>query len=108
MEADAGSILRYKQDMKIGYLRQATSYAISTLNEQFASQENPEEFLEVTSQMGLEKVARWDEERFRTLSGGEKTKLSLAHVWASRPTCLSWMSLPTTWIFTGWSGWLGR
>lgn len=88
MEADGGSILPYTSKMKIGYLRQATSYTINTLNELFVSQENPEEFLEVTSQMGLDKVACWDEERFQGLSGGEKTKLALAHVWTSRPDLL--------------------
>lgn len=88
LEADGGSIIRYNPKMRVGYLRQATSYTINTFNELFVRQETPEEFLEVTSQMGLQRVTRWDEARFGALSGGEKTKLALAHVWTSRPDLL--------------------
>src|SRR5690606_10427383 len=41
------------------------------------------ETLEQTSQLGLMKVHTWDRERAVHLSGGEKTKLSLASVWSS-------------------------
>lgn len=84
--ADAGTILRYDQDIRVGYLRQAAAYSLNTLNPVLA--ERSESFLETASQMGLNQVARWDEERFQALSGGEKTKLALAQVWTSRPDLL--------------------
>ncbi|HCX78449.1 MAG TPA: ABC transporter ATP-binding protein, partial [Firmicutes bacterium] len=86
MAADAGTILRYDQDIRVGYLRQAAAYSLNTLNAVLA--ERSESFLETASQMGLNQVARWDEERFQALSGGEKTKLALAQVWTSRPDLL--------------------
>src|SRR5690554_3954316 len=61
LEPDGGAILRYDGKMRIGYLRQATSYTIKAFNELFLEQRHaPEDFLEVTSQMGLAKVIRWD------------------------------------------------
>lgn len=86
MEADAGTILRYDQGIRIGYLRQAAAYSLNTLNAILT--DRPESFLETASQIGLSQVARWDEERFQALSGGEKTKLALAQVWTSRPGLL--------------------
>ncbi len=89
LEPDGGTVLRYDRTMRIGYLRQATSYTLKTFNELFINQRHsPEDFLEFTSQLGLARVTRWDEERFRGLSGGERTKLALAQVWASRPDLL--------------------
>ena len=86
MAADAGTILRYDQGIRIGYLRQAAAYSLNTLNAILT--DRPESFLETASQMGLNQVACWDEERFQALSGGEKTKLALAQVWTSRPDLL--------------------
>lgn len=86
MMADTGTILRYDQDIRVGYLRQAAAYSLNTLNPVLA--EHSESFLETASQMGLNQVARWDEERFQALSGGEKTKLALAQVWTSSPDLL--------------------
>ena len=86
MAADAGTILRYDQGIRIGYLRQAAAYSFNTLNAILT--DRPESFLETASQIGLNQVARWDEERFQALSGGEKTKLALAQVWTSRPDLL--------------------
>ena len=86
MATDAGTILRYDQDIRVGYLRQAAAYSLNTLNAVLA--ERSESFLETASQMGLSQVAHWDEERFQALSGGEKTKLALAQVWTSRPDLL--------------------
>lgn len=90
IEADGGAILRYSQKMRIGYLRQATSYTVNTLDELIGNcnSDTAEDFLEVTSLMGLHQVTRWDDARFSGLSGGEKTKLALAHVWTTRPDLL--------------------
>jgi len=89
MESDGGTIIRYNQNMRIGYLRQATSYTLNAFNQLVTSQHHdPQDFLELTSQLGLRKVTRWDEGRFRGLSGGERTKLALAHVWTTRPDLL--------------------
>jgi len=89
LEADGGNVICYNPKLKVGYLRQATSYTINTFNEMVSNNASSSgDFLELASQMGLEKVARWDEERFAGLSGGERTKLALAHVWASQPNLL--------------------
>jgi len=85
-EADAGTILRCDQNIRMGYLRQAAAFSLQDLNAALA--EGKADFLEAVSQMGLSRVTRWDEGRFQALSGGEKTKLALAQVLASRPDLL--------------------
>lgn len=91
MEADSGTILRYNRRMRVGYLRQATAYTLNSFNGIITDSRQSdlaEFFLETVSQMGLPRVNRWDDARFQGLSGGEKTKLALAHVWASQPDLL--------------------
>ena len=45
LEPDGGTVLRYDRTMRIGYLRQATSYTLKT-NELFINQRHsPEDFL---------------------------------------------------------------
>jgi macrolide transport system ATP-binding/permease protein len=86
IEADAGKILPYDEDIRIGYLRQAAPYSLNSLNRALA--QGKADLLETASQMGLSRVTHWDEERFQALSGGEKTKLALAGVLSSRPDLL--------------------
>ena len=38
--------------------------------------------------MGLSKVQAWKTERLRHMSGGEKLKLALAHIWKTMPEIL--------------------
>ena len=46
------------------------------------------DFLHVTSELGASKVHQWKDERFESLSGGERTKLALAHIWSNNPDLL--------------------
>ncbi|MCY7791417.1 ATP-binding cassette domain-containing protein, partial [Bacillus haynesii] len=43
---------------------------------------------QLTSSLGLSKVQSWNSERLSHLSGGEKLKLALAHVWKTMPDLL--------------------
>ncbi|QGQ94892.1 ABC transporter ATP-binding protein [Paenibacillus psychroresistens] len=88
---DGGAITFHRQQLKIGYLQQSTSYSVNT----FCNMIDPEDstikanrFLEFSSHLGLNKVQDWDSQRFSGLSGGEKTKLAIAHIWASKPDML--------------------
>jgi macrolide transport system ATP-binding/permease protein len=77
--------------MKIGYLQQSTSYSLNTFYNMLDKEDstsNEDRFLEFSSRLGLNKVQEWDSERFSGLSGGEKTKLAIAHIWASKPDML--------------------
>lgn len=79
IEIDKGSIDMPSGPISIGYVKQAVEAAYDELEEAAISGV----ILEQTSQLGLMKVQTWDQERAAHLSGGEKTKLSLAKVWSS-------------------------
>ncbi len=79
IEMDKGSIDMPSGSISIGYVKQAAEVAFDELEEATISGE----ILEQTSQLGLMKVHTWDQDRAAHLSGGEKTKLSLAKVWSS-------------------------
>lgn len=91
IQPDEGSVTYHRQQMKVGYLLQSTSYTVNTFynmisdNDEFSA---GSEFLELTSHLGLKKVHEWNSERLSGLSGGEKTKLAIAHIWASQPDFL--------------------
>lgn len=91
IQPDEGSVTYHRQQMKVGYLLQSTSYTVNTFynmisdNDEFSA---GSEFLELTSHLGLKKVQEWNSERLSGLSGGEKTKLAIAHIWASQPDFL--------------------
>ncbi len=89
LEPDGGTVARHLQGMKIGYLLQSTSYTINTFAEYIGKDagEQPD-FLALTSRLGLQKVQEWHSDRLAGLSGGERTKLAIAHIWASRPDLL--------------------
>lgn len=91
IKSDKGNIHKYIKNINIGYLAQSTSYKLNTnnfLDNVLVKNENPNEILKFTSNLGLDKVHMWNKERFKGLSGGEKTKLALANVWASKPDLL--------------------
>lgn len=64
-------------DLKIGYLTQSIDYEGNELFEG--------DLLQHSSKLGLKKVSTWEERRLNHLSGGEKLKLALSNVWASKP-----------------------
>ncbi|MEH7386043.1 ABC-F type ribosomal protection protein [Bacillus sp. JJ1521] len=83
-EMDNGNIEMPSGPISIGYVKQAAEHALRDLEEAAISGG----ILEQTSQLGLTKVQSWDQNRGAHLSGGEKTKLSLAKVWASQADLL--------------------
>ena len=91
LEADRGEVVKYKSHFKVGYLAQATDYSLEKFHDLFLDEENVSQmndFYVVSGNLGLEKVQQWDDGRFGGLSGGEKTKMALARVWAGRPDLL--------------------
>ncbi|UOK59412.1 ATP-binding cassette domain-containing protein [Bacillus sp. OVS6] len=83
---DEGSIYR-KKDLKVGYLMQSVDYTVHDFKGVLEDQ-SFEAIFETTKKLGLEKVQNWEDDRLHHLSGGEKLKLALAHVWASNPDLL--------------------
>ncbi|MEH7180474.1 ribosomal protection-like ABC-F family protein [Neobacillus vireti] len=69
-------------ELKIGYLTQSVDYDGSEFQNSLSSEG---EILQHTSELGLKKIYEWEETRLNHLSGGEKLKLSLSNVWASKP-----------------------
>ncbi|SDW13486.1 ribosomal protection-like ABC-F family protein [Paenibacillus sp. CF384] len=91
IQPDEGKLTFHKDQLRIGYLLQSTSYTVSTFSEMMdpaAESRETEQFLQTASHLGLQKVKEWDGERLAGLSGGEKTKLAIAHIWASKPDIL--------------------
>lgn len=66
-------------ELKIGYLTQSIDYEG---NELFSIEGD---LLQHSSKLGLKKVSTWEEKRLNHLSGGERLKLALSNVWASKP-----------------------
>ncbi|MFZ5969882.1 MAG: ribosomal protection-like ABC-F family protein [Bacillota bacterium] len=88
---EEGSILWHQDKIKKGYLHQATFYTADVFKDMLVNSEGKEKlqgFFHTSSQMGLEKVQQWHGDRLDRLSGGEKTKLALAAIWAEKPTFL--------------------
>lgn len=94
LQPDSGMIRTHRPNLNIGYLLQSTSYTVhtfagmGTMNGNQGDLSDTERFLELTSQLGLAKVRHWGENRFDGLSGGEKTKLAIADIWATKPDVL--------------------
>lgn len=89
LEYDGGEMIWGEEALKVGCLIQSTYYTSNTINHMFQNaKESIEGFLKTTSQLGLENVKNWGNSRFDGLSGGEKTKLALAHIWSEKPNLL--------------------
>ncbi|MEH7380686.1 ABC-F type ribosomal protection protein [Bacillus sp. JJ1533] len=84
IEMDRGHLEMPSGPISIGYLKQAAEDTLRDLEEATVSGD----ILEQTSLLGLTKIQTWDQQRGSHLSGGEKSKLSLAKVWASKPDLL--------------------
>lgn len=80
LKQDEGTVLWHKKSVNIGYLKQSSAYIKS-----ISCDENHKEFLNVSSNLGLSKVYEWEDEKLNNLSGGEKTKIAIAEIWASNP-----------------------
>ncbi len=88
LKPDEGSVTWYQSNVKVGYLKQSVNYSSSTLNDYLKNKVEMQDFLKTSSLLGVKKVNEWESERFDSLSGGEKTKLALANVWAEFPSFL--------------------
>lgn len=84
--ADEGTVEIY-QSIKIGFLNQSIEYEVFDFQKGNMEPDN-KDFYRVASQLGLEKVQYWTEEKYYHLSGGEKLKLVLAQLWNSKPNFL--------------------
>lgn len=89
-----GGMLEYgAENLRIGYLLQNGDYKVFERGgaAQSASGMVHGEnhvFRKTASGLGLDKIWEWSDERYASLSGGERTKLALAGVWSSRPDLL--------------------
>lgn len=81
---DEGSLISSRQSIKVGYLRQSEDAALFgkvMINEVDMSGE----LQRLISHLGVDGLEDFSQERLLLLSGGEKTKLALAAVWAAQP-----------------------
>ncbi|WP_251550632.1 ribosomal protection-like ABC-F family protein [Neobacillus muris] len=90
--------------LKIGYLSQSIDYETNDFENSLAGGAE-EELFHIASQLGLSKVKDWEESRLVHLSGGEKLKLAISMVWASKPDFLI-LDEPTNHLDFKGLGWL--
>jgi macrolide transport system ATP-binding/permease protein len=91
IKGDGGNMLWYKKDIEIGYLKQDSFYCQRTWSGQeidIKVNEYSEDYLEVSSYLGINKINPMEQERLRNLSGGEKMKMALANIWSFNPDFL--------------------
>ncbi|HAG42270.1 MAG TPA: ABC transporter ATP-binding protein, partial [Clostridium sp.] len=91
-EKDEGKILFHQPEIKAAYLRQNGSYELNILCKTNSRKDKDialnHSMLKYTSELGLEKFYTWDNIRLDNLSGGERTKVSLANIWNFKPQLL--------------------
>lgn len=80
-------IIEKSSDLTIGYLSQSIDYEINDFQQSLAGSTSKGIF-QHASELGLHKVSDWEEDRLNHLSGGEKLKLALSMVWATKPDLL--------------------
>ncbi|MFY4773580.1 ribosomal protection-like ABC-F family protein [Metabacillus sp. RGM 3146] len=87
LKADSGNIDTFGRHISVGYLEQSIEYKLMDF-QSIIREDHTSGILETTSKLGLEKAQNWEAERLSHLSGGEKLKLILSKVWASKPQLL--------------------
>lgn len=91
-EKDEGKILFHQPEIKAAYLRQNGYYELNVLCKANSRKDKDitlnHNMLKYTSELGLEKFYTWDNVRLDNLSGGERTKVSLANIWNFKPQLL--------------------
>lgn len=73
LQPDAGSIVRHRKDITIGYLFQSVSYSMNTFSDMLEVHNNAGqmgELLETAGSLGLYKTGEMDAGRLNGLSGG--------------------------------------
>lgn len=91
LKPEQGSILWYKKDIEIGYLKQNSFYSQRTWNGNEINIRNEEyikDLIEISSYLGMRKIDPMEGERLSSLSGGEKMNLALANIWSRNPDFL--------------------
>lgn len=89
LDYDQGVLLYRQHNLEIGYMQQRQDLPEITHHKLTGEAGEMEtDFLVASSRMGLRGVQHWEEERLQGLSGGERTKLALATVWAGCPDLL--------------------
>ncbi len=84
LDYEEGNIITSRKKLNIGYLQQTEALpnlSFSTLSNQTIMGE----FQRIASHLGIQQISAWSDKRLQNLSGGEKTKLALAKVWALQP-----------------------
>ncbi|MCM1991623.1 ribosomal protection-like ABC-F family protein [Oceanirhabdus seepicola] len=89
LEHDGGALLWHEDNVKIGYLHQSSYYSQDEFEDMIQGEKGEiQEFFHTSKELGIEKIEQWNESRLKNLSGGEKTKLAIARIWAEKPGLL--------------------
>ncbi|WP_066496126.1 ribosomal protection-like ABC-F family protein [Abyssisolibacter fermentans] len=89
IEQENGFIIWHKKNVKIGYLRQSSYYSQDEYME-VLKQDTIEikDFFDTVKKLGIDYNEDWNTSRLCNLSGGEKTKFSIAKIWSTMPELL--------------------
>ncbi|GMQ58656.1 ABC-F type ribosomal protection protein [Vallitalea sediminicola] len=90
LNQDSGQLLWHKKNIKIGYLHQSTYYTQGEFKDMVMSGDKIGigDFFHTSKELGVENIEDYNTIRLKNLSGGEKTKLALAKIWAQNPELL--------------------
>ncbi|WBW97058.1 ribosomal protection-like ABC-F family protein [Oceanirhabdus sp. W0125-5] len=89
LDYDGGSLLWHEDNVKIGYLHQSSYYSQDEFENMIqGGKDEIKEFFHTSKELGIDKIDEWNEVRLENLSGGEKTKLAIARIWAEKPALL--------------------
>jgi len=75
---DSGMIDTFNKEISISFLKQSTEFDETIFNQMLV--DDNMNVLETSSFLGLKQLQNWSNEKMNHLSGGEKTKLSLAKI----------------------------
>lgn len=90
LNQDSGQLIWHKKNMKIGYLHQSTYYTQGEFNHMVMTSDKIgiSDFFHTSKELGVDNIEDYNTLRLENLSGGEKTKLALAKIWAQKPELL--------------------
>ncbi|WP_113671549.1 ribosomal protection-like ABC-F family protein [Vallitalea guaymasensis] len=90
LNQDSGQLIWHKKNIKIGYLHQSTYYTQGEFNHMVMTSDKIgiSDFFHTSKELGVDNIEDYNTLRLENLSGGEKTKLALAKVWAQKPELL--------------------
>ncbi|MEA4926050.1 MAG: ABC-F type ribosomal protection protein [Syntrophomonadaceae bacterium] len=90
VESDNGTVIKPKPSLRIACLRQVNDLPQDMGHDMGLGEYGATELdqIKLSGQLGLKPLSREEERQFASLSGGEKTKLNLAAIWAAQPDLL--------------------